>query len=248
MLRMLVLLFVAQQALCFGPRIIGGDNASINDYPYQVSIHDRRQLLCGGSLISQNWVLTAAHCVSGLPPSQLKIRLGSSYNSKEGIMITEKLQVILHSNYNENTKDYDAALIKLPQSVTTNANVKPIALASSANTIQGGTKAVVTGWGYVAPGGPISDRLKSLTLPVVDQATCKKIYGNLLTDNMLCAGIMSGGKDACSIDSGGPLVYNKVQIGIVSWGWYGSCAKPQYPGVYTRVSAIRQWIKDKAQV
>ncbi|KOX69184.1 Vitellin-degrading protease [Melipona quadrifasciata] len=50
------------------------------------------------------------------------------------------------------------------------------------------------------------------------------------------------------IDSGGPLVYNKVQIGIVSWGWYGSCAKPQYPGVYTRVSAIRQWVKDKAQV
>ncbi|KAK9307028.1 hypothetical protein QLX08_002480 [Tetragonisca angustula] len=228
MLRMLLLLFVAQHALCFGPRIIGGDNASINDYPYQVSIHDRRQLLCGGSLISQNWVLTAAHCVSGLPPSQLKIRLGSSYNSKEGTVITEKLQ--------------------LPQSVTTSANVKPIALASSANTVQGGTKAVVTGWGYVAPGGPTSDRLKSLTLPVVDQATCKKIYGNLLTNNMLCAGIMSGGKDACSIDSGGPLVYNKVQIGIVSWGWYGSCAKPQYPGVYTRVSAIRQWIKDKAQV
>ncbi|KOX69185.1 Trypsin-7 [Melipona quadrifasciata] len=152
-----------------------------------------------GKFITSSIQVVIVIVIRRLPPSQLKIRLGSSYSSKEGTVIAEKLQVIVHSSYNENTKDYDAALIKLPQSVPTSANVKPIALASFASTVQGGTKTVVTGWGYVAPGGPISDRLQSLTLPVVDQATCRKIYGNLLTNNMLCAGIMSGGKDACSI-------------------------------------------------
>ena len=246
---MLLLLCTVQYALCFQPRIIGGQDAYIADYPYQVSIHDQQKLLCGGSIISQNWVLTAAHCVSSLGAWELKIRLGSTFYNKGGTEIRQGLQVIRHPKYNSKTLDYDVALIKLPQKIPTSQTIKPVTLASYSSSVNAREKVVVTGWGYVTENGPMSTSLKKLTLPVVDQKECKQIYSNAnitITDNMICTSSLNA-EDACKGDSGGPLVYNKVQIGIVSWS-LGKCTDPRFPGVYTRVSAVRQWIKENTQV
>ncbi|XP_016768428.1 trypsin-7 [Apis mellifera] len=231
---------------CLQPRIIGGHNASIIEYPYQVSIHYMGKHHCGGSIISENWLLTAAHCIYGLIPVNFKIRAGSIYNNN-GIEYNIK-NIIMHEKYNIYTFDYDVALIMLSTPIKISPTTKPIALAQSTTSVEIGKNAVVTGWGYLSVNSnSMSDILQVLTLPIVDQNVCKTIFSgiNTVTENMICAGSLTG-KDTCKGDSGGPLVYNNVQIGIVSWGL--KCALPNYPGVYTRVSAIRDWIKKKTGV
>ncbi|XP_043256081.1 trypsin-1-like isoform X2 [Colletes gigas] len=267
MLPLVLLIASLAFASCYEPRIIGGSETTIEKYPYQVSIHYNGVLKCGGSVISQNWVLTAAHCVYG------------TYSNKGGTLITGIKNTIYHELYDNESLEYDVALIqvrvcqtlfrtgikeikkdrkssrdcsfvtrKLPSPIKESATAKSIALPPPGATVMTGSKALVTGWGLTKAGGSMSNTLKVLTAPVVDQDTCKKIYAvqHYLTKEMLCAGTMIGGQDTCLGDSGGPLVYNGVQIGIVSWGF--ECARPGYPGVYTRVSAVRSWITKHANV
>ncbi|CAK9825178.1 Transmembrane protease serine 9, partial [Anthophora retusa] len=246
-----LLLSAIGYAHSFNPRIIGGNTASIQEYPYQVSIHYQGKLTCGGSIISESWVLTAAHCVYGfvLSPSLFQIRLRSTYSNKDGILINGIRRITWHNKYIPETYDYDVALIMLPQRINISSTAKPISLAQPTTTVPTGKSAVVTGWGRLTVNGGMSSTLQSLNVPIVDQNQCKKIFsniGHLVTDNMICAGTLSGDHDTCQGDSGGPLVYNGVQIGIVSWGY--QCAIPQYPGVYTRVSTVRSWIKNTANV
>ncbi|XP_015431006.1 PREDICTED: trypsin-1-like [Dufourea novaeangliae] len=255
---MLAVLFLLTFAVanCFSPRIVGGSNTTIDKYPYQVSIHVRDKLVCGGSLISPDWVLTAAHCIYRETASSLQIRVKSTFNSQGGTVINGIRNAIAHPMYNTGTLEYDVALIKLPTSIKFDVNAKPIALASRGMVVQTshpeielrvGSDAVVTGWGKTSVGGSMSNTLQVLPAPVVDQDSCKKIYAakyQPITKMMLCAGNMAGGKDVCQGDSGGPLVLNGVQIGIVSFGF--KCAEPGFPGVYTRVSEMRDWI-DKMQ-
>ncbi|CAL7945081.1 unnamed protein product [Xylocopa violacea] len=248
MLRVILLLCLARYACCFQPRIVGGREASIGEYPYQVSLLYNNNLICGGSIISEDWVLTAAHCVYGLNPTQFRIRLSSSYYDKEGLLIDGIKTFAWPNKYNERTYDFDVALIKLPSPIQFSATVKSIKLAEPETVVQSNERAVVTGWGRLTSNGPVSSKLQTLTVPIIDQNECVKIFDNQrkVTNNMICAGILTGGQDTCRGDSGGPLVQNGVQIGIVSWG--KGCGVPKYPGVYTRVSAVRSWIKDKAKV
>jgi len=104
---------------------------------------------------------------------------------------------------------------------------------------------IVSGWGYLQEGGgSLSSSLQTLDVASVDRETCNTAYDGEITDNMFCAGVLNvGGKDACQNDSGGPVVQNNQVIGAVSWG-YG-CARPQYPGVYTRVGNFVTWIQAK---
>ncbi|XP_043256082.1 trypsin-1-like isoform X3 [Colletes gigas] len=248
MLPLVLLIASLAFASCYEPRIIGGSETTIEKYPYQVSIHYNGVLKCGGSVISQNWVLTAAHCVYGENPTLFQIRIQSTYSNKGGTLITGIKNTIYHELYDNESLEYDVALIQLPSPIKESATAKSIALPPPGATVMTGSKALVTGWGLTKAGGSMSNTLKVLTAPVVDQDTCKKIYAvqHYLTKEMLCAGTMIGGQDTCLGDSGGPLVYNGVQIGIVSWGF--ECARPGYPGVYTRVSAVRSWITKHANV
>ncbi|XP_012344846.1 trypsin-like [Apis florea] len=247
MWHILLLLFTLQYTMCyFQPRIIGG-HSCINEYWYQASIHHMGKHHCGGSIISEKWLLTAAHCVYGYVFStEFKIHVGSAYNN-DGVEYDIK-NIIWHENYNKYTYNYDAALIMLSTPLKISPTTKPITLADSTTSIEIGKNAVVTGWGYLSVNkNSISDILQILTLPIVDQKACEIIFNgiNTVTEIMICAGGLSG-KDSCYGDSGGPLVYNNVQIGIVSWG--KECASDKFPGVYTRVSAIRDWIREKAGV
>ncbi|KAG5334118.1 TRY7 protein, partial [Acromyrmex charruanus] len=236
-------------ASCLKFRIVDGTPTIITKHPYQVSIHYKDKLTCGGSIINERWILTAAHCVYGEKTlSVFKVRVGSTYYNKGGILIKDIASVICHKKYHPLTYDYDVALIKLSTPLTFGEYIKPILLAFPLMNITTGTQAIVTGWGKTSTNGASSEVLRTVTISVTDQEKCRKVYARnrLVTSNMICAGDNKG--DTCQGDSGGALVgYNGLQIGIVSWGAQ-KCASVGFPGVYTRVPAIRQWVTEQANV
>nr|XP_003705464.1 PREDICTED: trypsin-7-like [Megachile rotundata] len=218
-------------------RIVGGVLADITQHPYQLSLQTTGHI-CGASVISAQWAITAAHCV-GLPANRYTLRAGSS-NKDWGTPYGVK-EIVVHSNYSSTTTDYDVALLKINGTFKFSRVIQPVSMAGVAP--KAGVLVNVTGWGAVREGGQTSSRLMRITVPIVNTTTCEKAYRflNPITPRMLCAGYTEGGKDSCQGDSGGPLAANGVLYGIVSWG-YG-CAKPQYPGVYTNVANVRFWIK-----
>ncbi len=156
-------------------------------------------------------------------------------------------QVIVHPNYNPNTNNNDIALLKLTSPAVLNSTVAIIPPATSPLVdalVQAGDTSTVTGWGDTTEGGSLADVLMEVTLPIVSNTSCNQAYG-FITDNMLCAGLTQGGKDSCQGDSGGPLI---VPVGDGSWLLAGivssgnGCARPGYPGIYTRVSRYQAWI------
>ncbi|KAJ8976747.1 hypothetical protein NQ317_004299, partial [Molorchus minor] len=220
-------------------RIVGGTNASILEFPYQVSLRKYGQHICGASVFHSSYVVTAAHCVTGGIASQYSIRAGSDYVTTAGKRI-KVCTITAHENFNEYTMDNDIAILKLCSPLTFTERILPIALPQYGEVVTEGTAAQVSGWGFVKENGAVSTTLQKVVIPILSQITCRNIYKAYtdLTDNMLCAGLLEGGKDACQ---GGPLRANGKLIGIVSWG--NGCARRQYPGVYTKVSNYRNWIK-----
>jgi secreted trypsin-like serine protease len=207
--------------------------------------------MCGGSVISPNWVMTAGHCVYGNTnsPSSFKIKAGifqQSSTSEPDEQIVEIDQIILHPLYVSSTTSHDVALLKLKTPITFGSHVQPVCLPQSdGNYLSSGKSVTVTGWGTTSQGGSISEKLRQVVVPCVDYTTCNKEYsGDIMQDVMFCAGV--GGKDSCQGDSGGPVVSKHsngkwYQHGIVSWG--NGCAQASYPGVYSKVSAYCDFIK-----
>ncbi|XP_066989675.1 serine protease 42-like [Macrobrachium rosenbergii] len=235
-----------------GYKIVNGLDASPDEYPYQVIVVptiNGAQYQCGGSIIKKRWVLTAAHCFfdrSGNQPSQNGVVVG--YGNINQYLTTQvsSTRYIVHENYDSTTHANDIALIELPSDLNfvNNPAVQPICLAVESDIPYGG-KAVATGWGtLVYQGTTLPVILQEVALDIINISQCQPLV-SLPTDTstVLCA--LTPTKDTCQGDSGGPLVAkvcpNKwVQIGIVSYGY--RCAYPDNPGVYTRVSAFRQWI------
>ncbi|KAK9977231.1 hypothetical protein ABG768_019052 [Culter alburnus] len=233
-------------------RIVGGENATAGSWPWQVSIH----VIgfghnCGGTLITKDWVLSAAHCFQNFGVSNTLMYFGrlnqSGSNPKETSRTASR--IIRHPNYNGSTFDSDIALIQLSSSVNFSDYIKPVCLAAAGSVFSAGTESWVTGWGRLQYGGQIPDTLKEVTIPIVNNTDCDKAYEGInisITSNMICAGLLNqGGKSSCQGDSGGPMVSKKdslwIQSGIVSFS--KGCAQPKYPGVYSRVSQYQNWIK-----
>ncbi|CAL7945078.1 unnamed protein product [Xylocopa violacea] len=218
-------------------QIVGGVEADIRDHPYQLSLHTSGHI-CGASIISSKWAITAAHCV-GSPASRYVLRAGNT-NKNMGTRYSLK-RITKHPKYNSQTIDYDVALLEIDGEIKLGTRAQPIGLPS--HEPAAGTMVNVTGWGTVQQGGSTTTNLMRVSVPIVSRKNCNDVYSSLntITNRMICAGYTSGGKDACQGDSGGPLVAHGVLYGIVSWG-YG-CAQPKYPGVYTNVDSVRSWIK-----
>lgn len=126
-----------------------------------------------------------------------------------------------------------------------NDKISPIELPEEDEVPKAGSIATITGWGALSSGGMTSKNLQRVKVPIIEQSECVKAYGSTVTDRMICAGLLGvGGKDSCQGDSGGPMKVNGKIHGVVSWGQ--GCASRNYPGVYTRVTAVRQWIKEKS--
>uniref|UniRef100_A0A8C6LRM4 Si:ch73-182e20.4 n=1 Tax=Nothobranchius furzeri TaxID=105023 RepID=A0A8C6LRM4_NOTFU len=234
------------------PKIVGGGDAAPGSWPWQVELLKFGSFYCGGSLISREWVLTAAHCVSGTNIFMWQVFLGRQYlkgnNPNEESRGVSK--IISHPKYNSNTYDNDMALLRLSAPVKFTHYIRPVCLAASDSEFNNGTESWVTGWGTVGEGEflPSPETLQEVKVPVVGNRQCDCLYGDtVITDNMICAGLLSGGKDSCQGDSGGPMMSKQgsvwVQSGIVSFG--RGCARPSLPGVYTRVSRYQPWISSK---
>ncbi|XP_018784457.1 PREDICTED: trypsin alpha-3-like [Bactrocera latifrons] len=234
-------------------RIVGGKNTNIKEHPYQVSLLKYGSHTCGGSILNTGnnktdgfFVITAAHCVIPYTPQNYAVKFGiTSLNQLSPIALVDV--IIRHENYNPFTSDYDIALIKLRNQIPFSNSSQPIRM-SSINPADG-TAAVVTGWGSTSEGGLLSPTLQAVTVKVVDSIECATAYApyyGIITERMLCAAVPQGGKDSCQGDSGGPLVADGVQIGIVSWGL--GCARPGFPGVYSRVPSLFSWIQKNVMI
>ncbi|XP_052029501.1 anionic trypsin-2-like isoform X3 [Apodemus sylvaticus] len=218
-------------------KIVGGYTCQENSVPYQVSLNSGYHF-CGGSLINNQWVVSAAHCYK----TRIQVRLGEhNINVVEGNeQFVNAAKIIKHPSFNSRTLNNDIMLIKLASPVTLNARVATVALPSSC--APAGTQCLISGWGNTLSFGVNNpDLLQCLNAPVLPQADCEASYPGQITSNMICVGFLEGGKDSCQGDSGGPVVCNGQLQGIVSWG-YG-CALKDNPGVYTKVCNYVDWIQ-----
>ncbi|KAM4636977.1 trypsin-like [Discoglossus pictus] len=235
---LLCVLLEAAAAFDDDDKIVGGYTCARSAVPYLVSLNSGYHF-CGGSLINNLWVVSAAHCYK----SSIQVRLG-----EHNIVVSEGTEqfisssrVIRHSGYNSRTLDNDIMLIKLSSAATLNSYVQAVALPSACAAA--GTSCLISGWGNtLSSGSNYPDIQQCLNAPILTSAQCSSAYPGEITANMICVGYIEGGKDSCQGDSGGPVVCNGQLQGVVSWG-YG-CALRNYPGVYTKVCNYVSWIQN----
>nr|KAF7422047.1 hypothetical protein H0235_009883 [Vespula pensylvanica] len=217
-------------------RIVGGKSVDILDHPHQASLLFQYEHHCGASVISEKWVITAAHCMR-FPQYFYLVSVGSNA-TKSGIRYGVS-RVISHPMFDFATLDYDVSLIQVEGKIFLNNEVKPIKLTFSEPTYGFMN---VTGWGKLKESGDDPYSLQGVNVPIISRENCQATYRDIanITEHMICAGMEKGGRDACQGDSGGPLSANGTLYGIVSWGH--GCAQPNYPGVYTNIASLRFWI------
>lgn len=234
-------------------RIVGGKVAANSVHKFQVGLLTKNiadnfnAQFCGGTLIKNNFIVTAAHCSDSVTPRQVQVLTGTQDLDGTGVR-RNVVAIHIHPNWDPNTFDNDVAVWEL----ATSTSGIPFASLATADPATG-TKLRVTGWGALTEGGSFPTNLRMVDVPLVSRKNCNDAnsYSGDITNTMICAGLDAGGKDSCQGDSGGPLTGDlgngyKVLTGIVSWGT--GCARPDLPGVYTRVTSptIRDFIVSKA--
>lgn len=247
-------------------KVVGGALSTVQRHPWMAAVFTRRSqtqvFTCGGSLISPCWVLTAAHCFPH--GSETNIRALSVFLGKNAINETDLQreqrfkvsEVIIHENFDntDNNFNNDIALLKIEGSdgecARESSSVKTVCIPHPELSLDDGTSCDVTGYGKEREWSwHYSRYLKEAKVDVLSHDLCssKTYYGNMITDNMLCAGSKDWSTDSCKGDSGGPLVCavggHAYQFGVVSWG--EGCSRELRPGVYTKVSNYYHWILEK---
>lgn len=220
-------------------RIVGGTKINIRNVPYLMQIWKGNSFICGGSLIAPRFVLSAAHCVVGVKPKQLKVVGGSSTLANGGV--SRKVnKIIKPKTFSLRNLHGDVAVFKLAKPMT-GPKIGIIPLYTG--RLKAGMVMKVSGWGLVSENanGP-AQHVRSVKVPTIAKNKCKVQYQDMLplTETMYCAS-KPGVKDACSGDSGGPAVYKGKLAGIVSWG--NGCARKEFPGVYTGVRSMMKFIQ-----
>ncbi|ALC46481.1 CG31269 [Drosophila busckii] len=223
----------------YGNRVVNGMDAEPGQAPYQVSMQGMfGDHMCGGAIIGDKWVLTAAHCVYGYNPPYLRIITGTlEWAKRAAIYFVEEYWV--HCNYNSPDYNNDIALIMLNDTIKFNEYTQPIALPDE--PLVNGSKLLLTGWGSTSYGGETPDQLQQASLTYVDYQTCQEIMEGDESNGVghICT-LTDEGQGACHGDSGGPVAANGYLYGLVNWGY--PCAIG-YPDSYASVYFYRDWIR-----
>ncbi|KAM4048847.1 plasma kallikrein [Anomaloglossus baeobatrachus] len=238
-------------------RIVGGSDSILGEWPWQVSMHLKLALnrhVCGGSIISHQWIATAAHCVAQWPLPRFWSIYAGFLNQSEIKPTTPVLdieQIIIHPEYTGAEGGNDIALLKLRTPMAYNEYQQAICLPPIQDSFVLPSKCWITGWGYINETGTTSDVLQKAEVPPQSSTECQKSYSTQTIGNkVLCAGYKHGQIDSCKGDSGGPLncLVDKTWylVGITSWG--EGCARPDKPGVYTKVTEFIDWIVQHTQM
>lgn len=245
------------------PRIVGGSAAAEGQFPWQVAlINDIGKAyetqFCGGTIIHESWILTAAHCFSENSSNIYVVGGILDLTAASSGVSAQSLRWIVHEDFNQDTLNNDIALIELKTPLDLSScgtQCEAIGLVTpknEANVAFNASFATVSGWGNTVGGvepttSSYPTSLRFATLNILSCTTSPANYSTSeITSNMFCAGVASFDKDSCQGDSGGPLVVannegtGSLLAGIVSWG--NECAVQGYPGVYTRVSQYNDWI------
>jgi secreted trypsin-like serine protease len=230
-------------------RIVGGEDAKVKQYPWQVGLLtslDSSDFICGGSLLSSDTVLTAAHCLLGY--SAVYVALPRGNLNLDGAQKIRSSELRVHPYYTGGRSlSNDYAIVKLSTPVEFDETTQPICLPDPTKNYDD-SLAEVTGWGSTVLGGPIMDILQTVNVTTITNKQCQQIHDQesksaTIAPSMLCAG--KPGRGSCHGDSGGPMITlskdgsHFSQIGVVSWG-YG-CGDAT-PGVYARVTDQIYWI------
>ncbi|XP_031545612.2 transmembrane protease serine 11A isoform X1 [Vicugna pacos] len=230
-------------------RIMSGDLAVKAAWPWQASLQHNNIHQCGATLISNTWLVTAAHCFKKKAnPSQWTVSFGTTINPP--LMKRSIRKIIVHERFHSPAREYDIAVVQFSPRVTFTDDIRRVCLPEASASFQPNSTVYITGFGALFYGGESQNNLREARLKIISDDVCKQphVYGNDIKSGMFCAGYLEGIYDACRGDSGGPLVGKDLKdtwylIGIVSWG--DNCGQKNKPGVYTKVTYYRNWIASK---
>ena len=248
-------------------RIVGGSATAIGSVPWQVSLSrsdassNYAGHFCGGSILSEDWIITAAHCVDNKAAGDVRVLAGTALLSSSVLSGRAIAEIVVHPSWNPATVENDLALLRLVSPLTWSSQVQPIALPEAG--FVGGTIGTISGWGFTCkvdpdliyypstcsdPNQPYPTQLHSAEVTIQTASSCRSALGtNFRSPGMLCASTPTFSADSCFGDSGGPLaVYTGsgwMLAGLVSWGY--SCAWST-PGVYTNAANYVSWIRENS--
>jgi len=232
-------------------RISNGEAAKPNEFPWQVSLQVTTPIgefkhFCGGVIINQLHIVTAAHCINDKQPSDLKVIAGLHHLSShtKAVQSRKIAKLWMHENYNKDKlQTHDIAVLELDKPLQFDQFVKSIKMTDKEPTA--GTICIASGWGRNATTISNSKELQHVEIPIIDKQQCQKKL-NYKDNTKLCAGI--GNKGVCKGDSGGPLIcpvpgsYSQFQlVGVSSYGW-NPCGNPKYPTVFANIATLKAWI------
>ncbi|XP_014087500.2 serine protease SP24D [Bactrocera oleae] len=227
-------------------RIVGGVDAAIGQFPHQVSLQrEDGSHTCGASIISEKYILTAAHCVvvgNGIEPYPAKyfqVRVGSIQRTVGGQLLKLK-RIIVNKTYRNFLND--VALLELEKPLVFTANIQPIEMAEE--QVPTGEDVIISGWGRLYTGGPIPYKMQWNTLKALTMEECDEAIG-MGDDSLICLAHQAN-NGACNGDSGGPATYKGKLVGVA--GFVVNGCGSSFPDGYARVAYHRQWIRGIAGV
>uniref|UniRef100_A0A4W3I6S1 Peptidase S1 domain-containing protein n=1 Tax=Callorhinchus milii TaxID=7868 RepID=A0A4W3I6S1_CALMI len=228
-------------------RIVGGLSTTDGEWPFQVSLQHHGQHFCGATLVSCRWIVSAAHCFENRNEDSLTAVFGVHYLNKEmnpNVQIRTIRKIIIHPDANFSTTDYDVALLELTTPIHYTDFVQPACLPPATPLFTDGQYCIIIGWGKISENGMYF----FINPEHLSPNDCEALTSQTITRQMMCAGVLEGGKDTCQGDSGGPLLCQDVDsrawilAGIVSGGI--GCARPNLPGIYAKTTAFSNWITE----
>ncbi|XP_041862554.1 duodenase-1-like [Melanotaenia boesemani] len=223
-----------------GSDIIHGEKAPKNSMPYMVSVQNHHGHMCGGFLITQGFVVTAAHCGENI---LTHVILGTNKIMEDNYLKRGIEKSYIHPGYTSPGFGFDIMLLKLSVEVDINERIHTIKIPASKMNVKENQTCSVAGWGMTQTAGSVVNELRVVNVLIIDPESCKEEW-TALPPNVICAGGSGTDKGFCQGDSGGPLVCNDIAVGIVSFNKNSNCNYPDVPNVYTDISEYVPWINE----